>query len=331
MLSRHGASHAAKPKPRYEDMVYELHRRQQLDSFLEILLPFAAEDMYVRQTHLYNSFVALCADTPMSYEAGDWYNDTQSAWEAYIWGLMKTKINAYIVDAEFLSPEVSDWKGQFKFCLTVLCNSIRHYQHCITMPEEEDIRIAKLDMAEKFYALVVHLFDVPRKESTIENGQITVFCPEEANWRNHPYNNERLRVHYQHDKKMMDFLKHGAWLFWCGDDIKNGRADEIIIDQRITPLIREYARLESQLLNRDLHEPIYAELARAVLHPTAHETPPDASPDMQVDAPESYTPIEHGNNPDLVSVGDLSVDALVSCTSKQLRTKLLAKLASVSL
>ena len=243
MLSRHGASHAAKPKPRYEDMVYELHRRQQLDSFLEILLPFAAEDMYVRQAHLYNSFVALCADTPMSYEAGDWYNDTQSAWEDYIWGVMKTKINAYIEDADFLSLEASDWKEHFKSCLTTLHDSICTYEYHIT--DAEDTQIPRIDMAEKFYALVVHMFDVPRKESTIENELITVFCPEEAKWRNHPYKNERLRVHYQHDKKMMDFLKYGAWLFWCGDDIKTGRAEEIVIDERITPLIREYARLGS--------------------------------------------------------------------------------------
>ena len=331
MLSRHGASDAVKPKPRYTDMVYELHRRQQLDSFLEILLPFAAEDMYVRQAHLYNSFVALCADTPMSYEAGDWYNDTQSAWEDYIWGVMKSKINAYIEDADFLSREDSEWKDHFKSCLTDLHTSIFNYEYHITQLPTDDTRIPRIDMAENFYALVVHMFDVPRKESTTEEGLITVFCPEEANWRNHPYNNERLRVHYQHDKKMMDFLKHGAWLFWCGDDIKTGRAEEIIIDERITPLVREYARLGSWFLTRDLHEPIYAALARAVLHPTAHETPPDASPDMQVDAPESYAPTEHGNNSHPLRVDDLTVDALVSCTSKQLRTKLLAKLASVSL
>ena len=43
-----------------------LHRIGQLDAFLEIVQPFAADDMYVRQNHLYDSFVALCADTEMT-------------------------------------------------------------------------------------------------------------------------------------------------------------------------------------------------------------------------------------------------------------------------
>ncbi len=58
------------------NVIYDLHHIGQLDALLEILHPFAADDMYVRQHHLYDSFVALCADTEVTYEEDDWDNDT---------------------------------------------------------------------------------------------------------------------------------------------------------------------------------------------------------------------------------------------------------------
>ena len=319
--SRHGEAHAAKAKPRYADMVYELHRRQQLDSFLEILLPFAAEDEYVRQTHLYNSFVALCADTPMSYQQGEWHDDTQSAWEHYIWDVMETKIKAYMDEADILSQGADDWDVEFKTCLRSLHYFILEYAYS-TDDQDLEKKTARLVMAENFYRLVVHMFDVPRKVSTGEPGLMTEFCPREGHWHLHPYTNERLRVHYQHDKKMMDFLKHAAWLFWGGDDIAIRHEDELT-DKRITPMVKEYARLRSHVcLRTELHEPIYAALAKKVLYPTAQETLAEAETDTEADAHESYASTEDGSNPHaLWRVDDMDIDALLPRTSTQLTPK----------
>ena len=322
MSDARGKAHAVnlKPKPRYADLVYELHRRQQLDSFLEILLPFAAEDEYVLSTHLYNSFVALCADTPMSYEQGDWYNDTQSAWEQYIWDVMAAKIKAYMDEADILSQGVNEWDIRFKVYLTNLHEFIQHYPHW-TDQNEKVKNTARLNMAENFYRLVLHMFDVPHKVATDEHGMITAFCPKEGDWQLHPYKNERLRVHYQHDKKMMDFLKHAAWLFWCGDDI---RLEDELTDKRITPMVKEYARLRSHVcLRTELHEPIYAALAREVLYPTALETLPDASTDTHEVGPASYDSPEDGSDPQLPlwKVDDIPLDALLPRTATQLTPK----------
>ncbi len=314
----------AKPKPRYADLVYELHRRQQLDSFLEILLPFAAEDEYVRQAHLYNSFVALCADTPMSYEQGEWDDEPQSTWERYIWDVMETKIKAYIEEADILSQGVNEWDMKFRVYLTNLHEFIQYYPHW-TDQNEKAKKTARLNMAENFYRLVLHMFDVPHKvETSSEHDMITAFCPEEGDWQLHPYKNERLRVHYQHDKKMMDFLKHAAWLFWDGDDIAIRRDEDEPPDKRITPMVKEYARLRSHVcLRTELHEPIYAALAREVLYPTAHKTLTDASTDTEEAGPASYdSPEDESNpNPSLLRIGDLKIDALLPRTATQLTPK----------
>jgi len=308
----------AKPKPRYADLVYELHRRQQLDSFLEILLPFAAEDVYVRQTHLYNSFVALCADTPMSYEQGEWHDDTQSAWERYIWDVMETKIKAYMDEADILSQGADEWDTEFKGCLRGLHYFILEYAHSTGQEEQ---KITRLAMAENFYRLVLHMFDVPHKVYTREHALITAFCPVEGKWCVNSYKNERLRVHYQHDKKMMDFLKHAAWLFWDGDDIAIRRVDELT-DKRITPMVKEYAKLRSHVLSGEFDEPIYAALAREVLYPTAHKTLTDASNDTEEAGPAYDSPEDESNpNPSLLRIEDLRQDALLPRTATQLTPK----------
>jgi hypothetical protein len=248
----------------------EQHRIGQLDAFLEILQPFAADDMYVRQNHLYDSFVALCADTEIPYEDGDWYNDTGRAWEEYIWGVVRRKFR----ELERPQPWPSDWETEFQTSLKYLNQCILHYVSWLhqdypratdsdprVVHQQAMMQVARQDMASAFYALLVLMFDVPRRVPIISEHQTTIFCPEDTPWHAHAYDNHRVRVDYQKDPKMMDLLKHGAWLFWCGDDLHTGHTDKIRVDSRISPMLTEYARLRLYLLSGEGNPAAHAGLA----------------------------------------------------------------------
>ena len=263
------------------NVIYDLHHIGQLDALLEILQPFAADDMYVRQSHLYDSFVALCADTEVPYEDGDWYNDTGQAWEEYIWGVIQEKFK----NLERPKPWLSDWETDFQTSVHVLNVFIYHYVFWLeqdypqatdsdprVVHQEAMMQTAREDMASAFYELLVLMFDVPRKLSTIADPHVYIFCPENASWHMQARDNGGRRVDYQKDPEMMDLLKHGAWLFWCGDDLHTGHADEIRVDSRIRPVLTEYARLRLYLLTGVGNQPIYAELAEAVLNAPPERT-----------------------------------------------------------
>lgn len=245
---------------------YEL---TQLDAFLEIVRPFATVDMYDRQALLYNSFVALCADTDVKYESYNWNDAPASEWEEHIWGVIQDKFIALQRPA----PWSSDWETEFQTSLTGLNTYIAAYntwlkQHYpgatdrspVVVMQQTMLQAARQNMASAFYNLLVLTFHVPRRQPITSDGHTTVFCPENTPWQVPRYNNDRLRLNYQNDKKIKALLKHAAWLFWCGDDLHTGHTHRIRVDERIIPMLSEYNALRLSLQSREGNPPVFEDL-----------------------------------------------------------------------
>jgi hypothetical protein len=118
----------------------------------------------------------------------------------------------------------------------------------------------RLQVAAKFYDLLVLMFDIPRKEPTMAHGDVTVFCPRGKKWRYSAYEDEQMRAEYQKNAEWMALVKNGAWLIWRGDDFDTD------VDSRIRPLIREYARLRMSMTTKNKDEPVHSEPARIALN-----------------------------------------------------------------
>jgi hypothetical protein len=246
-------------------VVYDVHRIGQLESFLKLLHTFENDN---REQNLYDSFVALTAGTEYPYgdEESEWMNETHLTWQEYIWNIMSTKFGVYVHEINQVA-DLGDWGVDFKKTLNEFYAIMKVYIKCdgigwryANRDLYNAVEMQRVILVAKFYDLLVLLFDVPRKDPRMVTGDIEEFCPRGSKWRYIVYEDEQLRVDYQKKQEWMDLITNGAWLIWCGDNIRDSR-----VDVRIMPMIRKYKKLKDHLLNGDKNQPIYADLAHAVL------------------------------------------------------------------
>jgi hypothetical protein len=197
-------------------LVYDLHHFSQLESFLDGLKPFETDDRDAESQCLYDSFVVLTVGTQRPYadEDSNWENDTTASWQVYIWNIMSTRFGGHVTVINQVET-LGDWGLCFKKTLNEFYGSMQVYITCDAVGWKyanrklfHAVDMQRLQVAAKFYDLLVLMFDIPQKEPTMAHGDEPVFCPRGKKWRYSAYEDEQLLAEYQKNAEWMALVKN---------------------------------------------------------------------------------------------------------------------------